>query len=99
MVVSESKIEKQVVNYLKKQSIWAVKMSLTSENGFPDRLCIGYDHIFFIELKAPGKTPRPLQKFIHEKLRGFGFDVLVIDDKKQIIDYINGLKNGESKKN
>jgi len=98
MAASESQIEKQVTTYLKKNGIWPVKMSLTSENGFPDRLCIGYNNIFFIELKAPGKKPRPLQKFIHDKIRQFGFDVLVIDEKQQIIDYIKTLKNDESKK-
>jgi len=34
----------------------------------------------FIEFKAPGKKPTPLQNAWHEKLRALGFTVHVIDN-------------------
>jgi len=33
----------------------------------------------FIEFKAPGKKPTPLQAAWHSRLRGLGFEVHVID--------------------
>ena len=34
----------------------------------------------FIEFKAPGKKPTPLQAAWHDKLRALGFEVHVIDN-------------------
>ena len=41
-------------------------------------------HIAFVEVKAPGKTPRPLQKARHRMLRQLGFTVYVLDDESEI---------------
>lgn len=38
----------------------------------------------FVELKATGKKPTPLQEREHAFLRGLGFEVLVIDSKEEI---------------
>jgi len=38
----------------------------------------------FVEVKAPGKKPRPLQVARHEILRQLGFKVYVLDDVKEI---------------
>ena len=35
---------------------------------------------FFVELKAEGKAPTPLQRHEHELLRALGHTVLVIDN-------------------
>lgn len=40
--------------------------------------------IAFVEVKAPGETPRPLQKSRMKALRLLGFRVYVLDDKTQI---------------
>ncbi len=47
----------------------------------PDRLVsLPGGRIVFVELKAPGKKPTPLQERDHAKRRALGFEVLVIDD-------------------
>ena len=38
----------------------------------------------FVEVKAPGEKPRPLQEARHRLLRRLGFKVYVLDDKRQI---------------
>ena len=38
----------------------------------------------FVEVKAPGKAPRPLQIARHKLLRGLGFKVYVLDNAEQI---------------
>lgn len=51
--------------------------------GFPDRICLASPGVIvFVETKAPGKTPRKLQARIHNKLKGLGFRVEVIDSKE-----------------
>jgi len=37
-----------------------------------------------VEVKAPGKEPRPLQVRRHEMLRNLGFKVYVLDEPEQI---------------
>ena len=42
--------------------------------GMPDRLLLlPGGRILFVEVKAPGKKPHPLQKHRHEQLRALGF--------------------------
>ena len=51
----------------------------------PDRLVLLPDGVIaFVELKAPGKAPRPLQLARHRLLRSLGFRVYVIDGTEQI---------------
>ena len=45
----------------------------------PKLVCLG-----FVEVKAPGKEPRPLQVARHGLLRRLGFKVYVLDDPEQI---------------
>ena len=41
-------------------------------------------HIGFVEVKAPGEKPRPLQIARHGLLRRLGFKVYILDDEQQI---------------
>lgn len=53
--------------------------------GVPDRICLfPGGKVFFVETKAPGKKPRPLQEKRHRELRQLGFKVLVIDTEDDI---------------
>ena len=51
----------------------------------------------FVETKAPGKTPRPLQEARHNLLRRLGFKVYVIDSVEQIGSVIDEVQNGNQK--
>ena len=42
-------------------------------------LCKG-GYVGFAEIKTTGKKPTKIQAYIHDKLRGLGFEVLIIDD-------------------
>ena len=92
--VSEHMIEQHLVNEVKKQGGWAPKFVSPGTNGMPDRIVLmPYGHIGFVELKAPGEKPRPLQLYRHQQLRDMGFQVFVMDDFDQaqmIIDAIRG---------
>jgi hypothetical protein len=73
----ESHIEKHYCQQVKALGGMAIK--LTSMIGLPDRLIILKDEIFFVEFKAPGKTPRKIQQYVITKLRNLGATVHVID--------------------
>lgn len=92
--ISEQQIEQYLVSQVKKQGGWAPKFVSPGTNGMPDRIVLmPYGHIGFVELKAPGEKPRPLQLYRHQQLRDLGFQVFVMDDFDQaqmIIDAING---------
>ena len=57
------------------------KLEVPGYPGVPDRLMLSTGgRVVFIEFKAPGKKPTPLQAAWHEKLRALGFEVHVIDN-------------------
>jgi len=60
--------------------------------GMPDRLVLlPHGRMGFVELKAPGRKPRPLQLARHRLLRRLGFKVYVIDDTRQIAMVLNEI--------
>ena len=84
----EKTIEQKLTVMVKKAGGIAVKFVSPSFAGMPDRLVLLPDGLIaFVELKAPGKRPRPLQEARHRLLRSLGFKVYVIDS----IDGIGGM--------
>ena len=47
----------------------------------------------FVELKAPGKHPRPIQTARHKMLKRLGFKVYVIDSPEQIGGVIDAIQS------
>jgi hypothetical protein len=81
----EKQIENKLTLMVKQHGGIAVKFVSPSFAGMPDRLVLLPDGIVaFVELKAPGKKPRPLQVARHKLLRSLGFQVYVIDGIEQI---------------
>ena len=81
----EKQIENKLATEAKKLGGIALKFVSPSFDGMPDRLVLIPDgHIAFVELKALGKKPRPLQLSRHRLLRSLGFRVYVIDSVEQI---------------
>ena len=85
----EKQIENKLASEVKKAGGIALKFVSPSFDGMPDRLVLIPDgHIAFVELKAPGKKPRPLQLARHRLLRSLGFQVYVIDSVEQLMPSI-----------
>lgn len=81
----EKQIENKLTRMVKQHGGIAVKFVSPSFVGMPGRLVLLPDGIIaFVELKAPGKKPRPLQTARHKLLRSLGFQVYVIDGVEQI---------------
>lgn len=81
----EKEVEKALVKKVKALNGMCIKLTSPSMDGLPDRMIFLYDGKFaFVELKAKGKKPRPLQLKRMSDFRKLGFRAYVIDDKKQI---------------
>ena len=89
----EKTIESKLISEVKKYGGIAVKFVSPSFAGMPDRLVLLSDGLIaFVELKAPGKRPRPLQESRHRLLRSLGFKVYVIDKPEQIGGMLDELR-------
>lgn len=90
----EGSIEHRLVTETKKCGGLALKFVSPGFNGVPDRLVLlPHGKLAFVELKAPGKTLRPLQVRRKEQLEGLGFSVYCVDGTEQvdrILDEIGG---------
>jgi len=85
MTMREKGIEQKFTLMVKQAGGLALKFVSAGMNGMPDRLVLLPDGVMaFVEVKAPGKVPRPLQEARHRMLRKLGFKVYVLDDAGQI---------------
>ena len=79
--ITEQKLTKAVKN----MGGIALKFVSPGFDGMPDRIVLlPGGHIGFVEVKAPGEKPCPLQLSRHGLLRRLGFKVYVLDDEQQI---------------
>ena len=81
----EKIIERKLVVQVKRRGGLCPKFVSPGSDGMPDRLVLlPGGKLAFVELKAPGARPRPLQLMRHAQLRALGFSVFVIDDPADI---------------
>ena len=63
-------------------------------DGMPDRIVLlPGAKIGFVEVKAPGKKPRPLQASRHGLLRRLGFRVYILDELEQIGGILDEIRS------
>ena len=85
MTLREKAIEQKLVRATKNMGGIAPKFVSPGFDGMPDRIVLLQGgHIGFVEVKAPGEKPRPLQLSRHGLLRRLGFKVYVLDEEQQI---------------
>ena len=81
----EKTIEHKLTIAAKNMGGIALKFVSPGFDGMPDRIVLlPGGHIGFVEVKAPGEKPRPLQLSRHGLLRRLGFKVYVLDEEQQI---------------
>lgn len=81
----EKEIEKKFVRAVKDRGGICPKLVSPGMDGMPDRMALlPGERIIFVEVKAPGKKPRPLQVLRHRQLTELGFEVYVLDGADQI---------------
>lgn len=93
----ESFIEEKLTKAVKQNGGVCWKFTSPGTAGVPDRIILMPEgRIAFVEVKAPGEKPRPLQLSRHRLLRRLGFKVYVLDALEDIEKIISELKNDEA---
>ena len=88
----ENEVEKQFVEAVRAAGGQALKFTSQSMNGVPDRLVLLLGgKCAFVELKAPGKQMRILQRKRRLQLEALGFPVFCVDRPEQIQPAIHAL--------
>jgi len=92
----EKKIQRKTVEYARKKGMLAFKIDVGAQRGWPDYLFVdtqGYH--FWIEFKAPGKKPQPIQLHRAHELTHRGVVVFLVDNEeegKRIIDAVDSSR-------
>ena len=85
-------VENEFVKAVRAEGGVAYKLTSQTANGLPDRLVLFFPaKTVFVELKAPGKMLRPLQRKRRYQLMKLGFPVLCIDRFSQIKPCIQAI--------
>lgn len=90
----EKIIEQKLTKAVKQNDGVCWKFTSPGIAGVPDRIILMPNgRIAFVEIKAPGEKPRPLQLSRHRLLRRLGFKVYVLDNIDDIEKIISEVKN------
>lgn len=82
--MQEANVEKYLIRYVKDKGGLCLKFISASMRGLPDRIVIlPQGKIFFVELKAKGKKPRPEQTRVHKLFSSLGVKVYTADSKEK----------------
>lgn len=87
-MIRERDIEAKVVKWAKANGWLTYKFVSPSQRGVPDRIFIKDGYVVFVEFKAPGKKPTPLQAQTIRKLKEAECEVWVCDDAEQGIRWL-----------
>ena len=91
----EKQIEHALVMAVKAAGGMCPKLVSPGTDGMPDRMILlPKGRIGFVEVKAPGKKPRPLQERRHKQLRELGFKVFILDGREQISEILKEVGHG-----
>ena len=89
----EAEIERKLTSAVKARGGLCPKFVSPGWDGAPDRLTLlPRGRMAFVELKAPGKTLRPLQRRRREQLERLGFRVFVVDGVEQIGGVLDAIQ-------
>lgn len=90
----EKVIEQKLTKAVRQNGGVCWKFTSLGTAGVPDRIILmPKGRIAFVEVKAPGEKPRPLQLSRHKLLRRLGFKVYVLDNIDDIEKIISEVKN------
>ena len=93
--MKEKIFEKKLIYAVKDMGGIAPKFMSPGFDGMPDRIVLlPGGRMGFVEVKAPGKVPRPLQEARHRVLRLLGFKVYVLDRAERINQILEDIANG-----
>lgn len=85
----ESGLERRLKREIERRGGLARKLVTPGAAGAQDRLVLmPGGRVWFVELKAPGQRPRPLQVFRASELEARGFQVRVISTETELDEFL-----------
>lgn len=95
-ILREKQVDAKIVNWFKTNCKGGVciKIGMVGAHGtagWPDRLFLYCGLGLFVEMKAPGAKPTPLQAARHEELARAGAMVYVADNPYDAIEYMEAF--------
>jgi len=84
----ESAVESKVCKWARSRGIIVIKLAGPANRGQPDRMFLGDGKLVFIEFKAPGKKPTPLQFHWLKKLNAAGFAATWFGDSGKAVAFL-----------
>ena len=91
--MNEKTVEQKLVRAVKMRGGICPKFISPGTSGMPDRLVLLHGgRMGFVELKAPGKKPRPIQERRLRERRQLGFYVAVVDGLEQIGGVLDAIQ-------
>ncbi|MEW6956254.1 VRR-NUC domain-containing protein [Trueperella pyogenes] len=89
--MNEKTIEAQLKKAVEASGGLCWKLVCPGTSGVPDRICLMRNWAVFVELKAPGQKPRPIQQHRMNQLRDQGFQTFVVDSVDGIREVLDAL--------
>jgi hypothetical protein len=89
MQVLEKAIERRFVQNMKRLGIVALKLNLSGNVGWPDRMILlPGGRPLFIEFKVATSAPRKIQRNRHKKLKDLGYEIRVFSCATKATRYV-----------
>jgi hypothetical protein len=87
--MTEKRLEMKLREAVRRRGGLALKFVSPGNAGVPDRLILWPGgRLVFVELKAGGRKPTPLQCACFARLRGLGFTVVVVDSPEALSAFL-----------
>ena len=93
MPYSEKFIETYLIKKAKGLPALCWKFTSPANAGVPDRIILYKGSATFVECKAPGQKPRPIQISRFNELAGQEFPVHIVDSKERVDEVIEMIRN------
>jgi Holliday junction resolvase len=90
--MTEAKLQTKIIKDLESKGYYVVKTIKLNKNGLHDVFAFKNGLATFIEVKATGKKPPPLQLFRIEEVKNFGIKSFWTDNFN---DYLTQLKTNQ----
>lgn len=94
----EASVETHLVRRCQEQGWLCLKFTSPGTSGVPDRVVISPGSTFFVEVKRPGGSLRPLQRLRTERMRAAGATMLTVSTRSEVDELVSRVVTHSKKR-